>query len=58
MSGLVRRYALTGVDREGRRFSKHSDNFHYLASHNVWRGNLWEVDLSTGRRTRIKKWNN
>ena len=51
-------YVLTGVDCDGRRFSKQSDNAYYLSCHNVWRGNLWEVDTKTGKRKRIKSWVN
>ena len=49
-------YVLTGVDRHGKRFKKESPSFMYLASHNVWRGNLWQV--VDGNRKLLKSWVN
>lgn len=52
------RYVLTGVDRNGKRFRKVSDNYFYLKAHNVWRGSLWAWPESTGVRSLLYRWTN
>ena len=45
------KYLATGVDRNGRRFRKESDQWFYIRCINLWRGTKWLV--RNGRRHRI-----
>jgi len=50
-------YALTGIDRYGKRFSftvRGPQAFYY----NLWRGHIWRVDEHTGRRKLVKSYYN
>ena len=34
-------YKACGVDRNGKRFTIHSDNVHHIMCYNLWRGNRY-----------------
>lgn len=36
-------YAVTGVDRRGKRFKIESSNYQHISHINVWRGTFWLV---------------
>ena len=53
-------YLIVGKDKGGKRFRKQSDNYHYLAAHNVWQGTLYHVrgEGNAAKRTVLKRWFN
>ncbi len=50
-------FAVTGIDRNGRRFKMESENYFYLRSVNVWQGTLWGV-RKDGSRKALRKYYN
>jgi len=53
----MRRYVITGTDRDGKRFKIETSTLAYALAHNVYNGTLWEL-LDNGKRKRIKMWYN
>lgn len=49
-------YEITGIDRNGNRFKKITDNETHARSHNIWRGTLWKC-TNDGRKS-IHHWSN
>ena len=50
-------YAITGVDRQGKRFKIESSNYYYIACINVWKGTLWGI-IQSGKKKRLRVYNN
>ena len=46
-------YAVTGIDRAGKRFSMTFDNYIHAMGINLWQGTVWMV--SNGKRKLIKR---
>ena len=51
-------YEVTGVDTRGKRFKLVYASCMMAMCINLWRGSVWERDLNTNKRRRIKQvWN-
>lgn len=53
MNNNTVRYAVTGIDRNGKRFSLRYSNIRTALGINLWRGSVWEV--TNGKRRLIKR---
>jgi len=48
-------YLVTGVDRSGRRFRQVHEDYFTAININLWRGSVWEVQTSNGKRRLLKR---
>ena len=51
------KFKITGVDRNKRRFTIHTNSARHAASINLWRGSVWRLDEGHKWRLVYRVWN-